>query len=161
MGAGKSFIGKMLADKLSCELIDTDEYIISWKLKSIPDIFKEYGEEGFREIEHEAIVKLSSKDGVVISLGGGAVTSKPNVDAIKAGGKVVLLDSSFDVCYERICGDSNRPIVMQKSKDELLELYSSRMLIYKEASDIIIKTNGKSPQQIVDEIIKSIKIPHQ
>lgn len=156
MGAGKSFIGKMLADKLSRVLIDTDEYIINWKSKSIPDIFKEYGEDGFREIEHEAIVKLSSQVGIVVSLGGGAVTRKPNVDAMKTSGKVVLLDSSFDVCYERISGDSNRPIVMQKTKDELRELYNARMPIYSEASDVIIKTDGKTPQQIVDEIIKSI-----
>lgn len=156
MGAGKSFIGKMLADRLSRNLIDTDEYIINWKSKSIPDIFKECGEDGFREIEHEAIVKLSSQVGVIISLGGGAATRKPNVDAMKTSGKVVLLDSSFDVCYERISGDSNRPIVMQKTKDELRELYNARMPIYSEASDVIIKTDGKTPQQIVDEIIKSI-----
>ena len=57
--------------------------------------------------------------GIIISLGGGAVTRKPNVDAIKAGGKVVLLDSGFDVCYERISGDSNRPIVMKKTKEQI------------------------------------------
>ena len=156
MGAGKSYIGKLLADRLSCRLVDTDEYIISWKSKSIPDIFKEYGEEGFREFEHQAIVKLSAEMGIVVSLGGGAVTRKPNVDAMKAAGKVVLLDSSFDVCYERISGDRNRPIVMQKTKDELRELYNARMPIYSEVSDIIIKTEGKTPAQIVDEIIENV-----
>ncbi len=90
-GTGKSTVGKLLANRLKRDFVDTDEYIESATGKTIKDIFEEEGEEGFRKTEAETIAKLSKMKNKIISAGGGIVLKDENVKNLKNNGFLILL----------------------------------------------------------------------
>ncbi len=154
MGCGKSTIGKKLAAVTDRNFIDMDEYIENKAGLSIPEIFSEKGEEHFRELETKA-VKALGKTNAVIACGGGAMLKKINADEAKKNGKVIYLELPFEICYERIRDDRNRPIVMNNTKDTLREIYNNRISLYENNSDIKINADS-TPQSIAEEIKKLI-----
>lgn len=119
MGCGKSTVGKLLAEKIGYDFLDTDLYIEENQGKSIPEIFANIGEDGFRKIETQAINNTLELKNTVISLGGGAVLKNENKQLLK-NAFVIFLNSSFEDCYTRIC-NSTRPIVKAKTKEQLQE----------------------------------------
>lgn len=124
-GSGKSTIGKALAEKLNREFVDTDEMIVS-AFGDISEIFKNFGEERFREIESEMIKAASKKTGVVIATGGGAVLKKENVDALRQNGVIFFLNRPI----EDIVPTKDRPLsnnfeALKKRFEERYEIYLS------------------------------------
>lgn len=115
MGCGKSTIGRLLAKKLGREFVDLDDYIVQREGMSIPQIFEQRGENYFREVEAVALSELSAAAGVVAT-GGGTLLKKENGDCAKSMGTVVFIDAPFDICYERIKGDKNRPIAYNSTR---------------------------------------------
>lgn len=156
MGCGKTTIGQVLAQKLGVHYIDMDEYIVKKEGKKIPEIFAENGEEYFRMKETEAIGELAEHD-AVIACGGGAMISEKNAEIARSGGTVIFLDVPFEVCYERISGDSNRPLIVNNTKEQVENIYNSRYEIYKKHSSVAIDANN-SPSAVADEIKKFIQI---
>ena len=157
MGCGKTTVGKALAKKTGMSLVDTDKYIEEKENMTISDIFKVYGEEYFRELEHKACVELADKSNLIIATGGGALTFERNVNALKKSCVIVLLDVPVDVLYKRLEFDTTRPLLQRADKKEAMtELYNKRMPIYKKASDIVINGNA-SPICVADSIIKAIE----
>lgn len=152
MGCGKSTAGKLLAKKLGKEFIDLDEYIERREKMSIPEIFDKFGEEYFRKKESEALADLPASAGVVAT-GGGTLLKKENGNIAKRLGTAVYIDAPFELCYERIKGDANRPIAYNSTKEQLLERYNARRPLYLENSDFSVDGSG-TPMQIVNEIIK-------
>lgn len=136
MGCGKTTFGKLLADKMVLEFCDTDEYIEKKQNQSIPYIFENFGESFFRELEYNALKELAQKDNLILSLGGGAIISDRNKKVLKKY-CVVYINCPFEVCYQRI-KNSDRPIVTQKSKEQLNKLYSSRLAHYEKVANITI-----------------------
>lgn len=155
MGCGKTVVGKSLARRLGCEFFDMDEYIVEMEKMSIPQIFSEKGEKYFREAETEAVRELAGKGGV-IACGGGAMLKKENAEIASGAGTVVYIDSPFEVCYSRISGDRNRPIVMSNTKEELEFIYDSRVPVYRENSLITVSGDG-TPDTIAERIIEAVK----
>ena len=155
MGCGKSTDGKLTAKKLGCGFFDTDELIVERENMSIPEIFAQKGEPYFRRVEAEVVKSVCGKT-AVIACGGGAMLNPESAKAAAESGAVVFLDVDFDTCYERICGDSNRPIAAASSKEELLQRFNARHEIYLKHSTIQIKSNG-SPVEISDIIVSSVK----
>ena len=155
MGCGKSTVGKLTAKKLGCGFFDTDELIVERENMSIPEIFAQKGEPYFRRVEAEVVKSVCGKT-AVIACGGGAMLNPESAKAAAESGAVVFLDVDFDTCYERICGDSNRPIAAASSKEELLQRFNARHEIYLKHSTIQIKSNG-SPVEISDIIVSSVK----
>lgn len=155
MGCGKSTIGKLLAEMLKCEFYDMDEYIVQKEKMQIPEIFAEKGERYFRETETAVIKELSTANGV-IACGGGAMLKKENAEIASENGIVVYIESEFEVCYSRISGDKNRPIVMNNTKEELNFIYDSRIPLYKENSMVTVSGNG-TPKEIADAIAEIVK----
>ena len=155
MGCGKSTIGKILAERLKCEFYDMDEYIVVKEKMQIPEIFAEKGERYFRETETAVIKELSNANGV-IACGGGAMLKKENAEIASENGIVVYIESEFEVCYGRISGDKNRPIVMNNTKEELNFIYDSRIPLYKENSSVTVSGNG-TPKEIADAIAEIVK----
>jgi shikimate kinase len=151
MGCGKTTIGQKLALRLDCDYADLDKVIVLKANMSIPDIFKNFGEKYFRDLETDCLNELSKKDSTIISTGGGAFMKEENINICKASGSIVYLNLSFEDCYTRIKNDSNRPIVMEKTKEELKNLYNMRAMIYKNNCDFEVDAKS-SPTKICEKI---------
>ena len=155
MGCGKTTVGKILAEKLGTDFYDMDEYIVEREKMKIPQIFAEKGEKYFRETETAAIKELAEKKGI-IACGGGAMLKKENAEIAAENGIAVYIDVPFEVCYGRISGDRNRPIVMSNTKEELEFIYDSRIPLYRENSAITVSGDGTA-EEIADRILTEIK----
>lgn len=151
MGCGKTTVGRILAEKTGCSYIDMDAYIEKTEGMTIPEIFAQKGEPYFRNAETEAVKALGEKGGV-IACGGGAMLKDINAEIAAKLGTVVFIDTPYDVCYDRINGDTNRPIVMANTKESLKEIYDSRAPIYKAHSQVTADGTGTP-----DEIAKAVK----
>lgn len=154
MGCGKSTVGKALAKKLNIDFFDLDEYIVKKEGKTIPVIFEENGELYFRQAEADSISEISRQGGI-IATGGGAMLNPKTAEFSRGCGKVIYLDVPFQTCFNRISGDTNRPLVMNNTKGQLLELYKKRKTVYSENSTHTINANG-SVEKIVNKIIEIV-----
>ncbi|MBQ5318154.1 MAG: shikimate kinase [Oscillospiraceae bacterium] len=155
MGCGKSTIGKILARKNGCGFIDMDDYIVEREEMTIPQIFSEKGEQYFRSTETAVIRELSKKN-AVIACGGGAMLKKENAEIASENGIVVYIEIPFDVCYNRISGDANRPLVVNNTKEQLEEIYNGRVPVYKSHSTVTVDGVG-SADEIAERICNAIK----
>lgn len=156
MGCGKSTSGKLAAKKLGCGFCDTDDLIVRTLDMSIPDIFEKKGEPFFRKTEAEIVRSLCGKT-IVAACGGGAMLNPDTARAAReAGAAVIFLDVPFEVCYDRISGDENRPIAARSTKEELQELFNSRRSVYLSHSTVRIDCGSKSPVEIAESIAESV-----
>ena len=158
MGAGKSTVGKLLADKLpEYAFFDVDEEIEKREKMTIADIFKLKSEKMFRLIETDMIAELSKKNNVVISIGGGAFENEANRKNLLNCGTVFYLKTSADILYKRIQKQGNRPLLnCADPADKLSELLKQREINYNKAH-YIIDTSNKSIDDTVEEILRKIK----
>lgn len=150
MGSGKTTIGQALSERLKYAWIDLDDYIVDKEGKDIPIIFKEKGEDYFRKVEKVCLNEVVSMEECVVSTGGGVIGSEENRKILR-NTKTVYLKYPFEVLYERIAGDSNRPLVT--SREALEKRFIERLDLYEKASGITIECEDKSIDQIVQEII--------
>lgn len=156
MGCGKSTSGKLAAKKMGCGFCDTDDLIVRTLDMSIPDIFEQKGEPFFRKTEAEIVKSLCGKT-IVAACGGGAMLNPETAKAARdAGAAVVFLDVPFDICYERISGDENRPIAAKSTREELLELFNNRRSVYLSHSTVRIDCGNSSPIEIAEKITASV-----
>lgn len=158
MGSGKSTIGSGLAPLLKMEFIDLDRYIENRWHKSIPLIFEENGEEGFRKIEQKALLEVSEFEDVVVATGGGAPCFFNNMELMNETGITIYLNSDIETLTARLTKSQNqRPLIKKKSKEELQifisEALKQRAQFY-ERSKIIVKANDNLTP---DDIIKKLK----
>lgn len=122
MGSGKSTVGRELAKELNLQFIDLDNYIEERNFKTIPEIFAESGEEGFRKVEQRALHEVSEFEDVVVSTGGGAPCFFDNMELIKRTGISVYLNGTPRILAERLMqSKTERPLIKGKSEAELIE----------------------------------------
>lgn len=140
MGSGKTTVGKLLAEQLGMNFVDTDEMIEEEQGKTIAEIFGESGEEHFRELEHEKCVEISKMDGFVVATGGGALTFDRNAKALKNNGVVFYLEVPFEEVVQRIGDSKTRPLFDDKEKG--LALYNERIEKYKANCNYVADGNG-------------------
>lgn len=155
MGAGKTTVGKALAERMNLEVIDLDDYIedkLSWKISSI---FERKGEVYFRDEEQNALQKLPTSD-VIITTGGGVVLRKENRSYMKENGYVIYLDATVDTIYERLADQHHRPLAKGKSKTELASIAEKRQPYYEDAH-FAVETDDKDVNEIAEEIYQWIK----
>lgn len=148
-GSGKSTLGRILAERLGRELVETDNEIVREAGMPITDIFAKYGEPYFRDLESEIIRKASSTGGKVISTGGGAVLRKENVEALSMNGKIVFLDRPL----EDLLPTDDRPLA--NDADKIKALYKKRYPIYTEAADVVLKVEG-TEEHMADMIWRAV-----
>ncbi|HSL92168.1 MAG TPA: shikimate kinase [Candidatus Limnocylindrales bacterium] len=153
MGAGKSSVGKILAERLAAEFIDVDERIEAAAGKSIGEIFASCGEEAFREMERAAVRDAVSVPGRVVAAGGGAFLDEANRRTLKAYAPVFFLDVSVESVLERLAEDRSRPLFTgEKEAGKLRELMDRRRPAYEEA-DFRVSTDDRSVPEISDRIL--------
>lgn len=156
MGCGKTTVGKVLAGKLHQTYTDMDSFIVQCERMSIANIFANMGESYFRQRETQAIGQLGDLGGI-IACGGGAMLKEENARIASEKGKVVYIDTPFDVCYSRIEGDTTRPIVVSNTRHSLEELYNTREKLYSANSAYTVDGTG-TPDEIADRIISLLNI---
>lgn len=139
MGCGKSRVGKLTSQKIGCDFVDLDSYIVENEGMAISEIFEKYGEPYFRELEAKYIKNMSGN--TIVALGGGAILRDETAEFARSNGKVFFLNTAFETCYDRIKDDPKRPIAVNSSKQQLEELYNKRLPIYKKNSDYEINAN--------------------
>lgn len=128
MGAGKTTLGKQLASMLDVSFIDLDKYIESKYHKTIPDIFEEHGEEGFRLIEQSALKQVSEIENIIISTGGGAPCFFDNMDIMNKTGLTVYIKATPEELASRLRASKTvRPIVASKTDDELIPFIAKHL----------------------------------
>ena len=152
MGCGKSHIGRMLAAQLGRELVDLDKYIVAMEKLSIPEIFDKFGEPHFRKLEAKYIRELAG--GKIVATGGGALINDETAKFARESGISVYINTSFEICYRRIKGDTNRPLVMNNTPKQLEELYNKRAEIYQKNATFMV--NGSTRDSIIADEIKKL-----
>ncbi len=154
MGAGKTTIGKHLAQSLGMTFNDSDQEIQRRTGVDIPTIFEYEGEEGFRQREAQAIEDLTQLDNQVLATGGGAVVRPENRQHLSARGIVFFLACSPKQQYERTYRDRNRPLLQNEDPlGRLTDLMVEREPLYKETADYTVSTEGRSASAVSNEIL--------
>ena len=157
MGCGKSTVGCNIARKTGRRFIDMDRYIEQKAGMRVSEIFAAQGEDGFRELEHEACRELADMRGVIIASGGGALTFERNVRVFKGKDIIVLLDVPLERIRYRLRNDKVRPLLQRPDKNKAMtELYNKRYPLYKAASDVTVK--GKNtPIQTTRAVMDAVR----
>lgn len=154
MGAGKSTIAEALMRKLEMDRVEMDELIVEKQGMSISEIFDEYGETYFRNLESNCLIELKKRKQTIVSCGGGIVTRPDNKEQMRMSGRVVLLTASPETILERVKDSDDRPILHNHMNVEFIKkLMEKRRQRYQDAADIRVDTDGKTVDQICDEII--------
>ncbi len=157
MGAGKSTIGRQLAQMLNMDFLDSDAVIEERAGADIDWIFDIEGEAGFRKREERVLNELTQAQGLVLSTGGGSVLSKDNRNVLSARGIVVYLETTVDKQFERTQRDKKRPLLQTEDPYQtLVELAKIRNPLYEEIADIILQTDEQSAKVVATQIIDMI-----
>ncbi len=144
--SGKTSVGKVLSQNLKKSFVDSDEEIIKRENKEIPEVFCEFGEDYFREVEKNVIHDISMCNAQIISTGGGAVLNSENIDNLKGNARVYFLDRPLDM----LITTSDRPL--SSNRADLEKRYNERYEIYKKSADVIIDGSGT-----VEDVAKLIE----
>ena len=158
MGSGKTTIGRRLSESLNLDFFDSDHEIIDITGVSIDHIFDVEGEKGFRTRESDVLKKLCNMPNIVLATGGGAVTLEENRELIMKSGLVIYLLSSVDQILRRTAKSKTRPL-LEKSNNRrktITGILEARDSLYKEVASLIINTNGKKLNEVIDEIMEAL-----
>lgn len=146
--SGKTSVGKILADKVGAEFIDTDELIMDRIKMPISEFFALHGEKKFRDIESDIIRELAGRGGLVIATGGGAVLREENVFALRYNGNLLFIDRPL----EELTPTDSRPLSSNRSALE--EMFNKRYPIYNQVCDARIKSVG-TPMDVANNILEN------
>ena len=152
MGTGKTTVGKELAEKLHYSFYDSDQTVVERTGKSIMELFEGVGEAGFRKLEQEALQSLPTEN-CIVATGGGIILKEENCQYMKKTGRVIWLDASPKEISKRLATDSSRPLLSSNKTEQIEQLYRNRVELYKQAADSRIITDGKTVNEIIQEIL--------
>ncbi len=158
MGAGKSTVGRQLAEALSYTFRDSDQEIQRRTGVDIPTIFEFEGEEGFRNRERQVIEDLVAEDRIVLATGGGAILNAENRQNLAARGVVIYLHCSPDQQYSRTSRDRNRPLLQTEDPlARLREIMDERDPLYRQVADLVVSTEKRGTASVVKEIRRRLE----
>jgi shikimate kinase len=158
MGSGKTSIGQRLARRLDLEFLDCDHELETQTGASVNLIFDVEGEEGFRERETRMLRTLTSRRGVLVATGGGAVLRSENREMLKSSGLVVYLRTSVTQQLRRVGRDKSRPLLQTPDRRERLRMLAEeRNPLYEELADVVFPARNCSLQAAADALAEAIR----
>lgn len=156
MGAGKSAVGRIVAQQLSLPFVDTDAEIERVSRMTIPELFAAYGEAEFRALETRVVERLLKSGPRVVSTGGGAFINERTRAVIKRGGLSLWLRAELDVLWERVNKRDNRPLLKTENPKQTLEnLMHQRYPIYAEA-DLTVESRDIRKDAMAQEVLAAL-----
>ena len=166
MGAGKTTVGKALSKELGIPFYDLDWYIENRRRKTIPQLFAEVGEEGFRKIEYNMLHEVAEFEDVIVSCGGGTPCFFDNIDYMNQQGQVVYLKADPEVLYKHLLmGKTERPLLKGKSPEQLIafikEQLAQRELFYNRANyslDVSLMDNYEKIKITIEKLRELLQI---
>ncbi|MNV28914.1 Shikimate kinase 1 [compost metagenome] len=154
MGAGKTCIGRRLAERFGLAFVDADQAIVDDVGSSIPTIFENVGEPGFRAHEKRVLAELLAQQGQLISTGGGSVLDPDNRQRLNARGFVVYLRVSVASQLQRLHRDKTRPLLQRDDREQVLHAMAElRDPLYREVADLTIDTDLYSPAEATAQLV--------
>ncbi len=150
-GAGKTAVGRELAERWGARFIDTDAVAEARAGKSVADIFVEDGEPEFRTLEQEAVEHALQSGQTVVSLGGGAILAAETRERLD-GQWVVFLDASLSTTAQRVGLTTNRPLLLGNVRGQLKALLDARRPLYQQVSALTVVTDELTIEQVADEV---------
>lgn len=156
MGAGKSAVGRLLAELTGWPRYDTDEIISRQLSMPITDIFDRHGEPEFRRLEAEVIAALPEGEAIIVT-GGGVVLRDENVTRLRQRGTIVSLTTDEQTLFERVSGQNTRPLLQTHDpRRTFAELLRTRAPLYAAAADFQIDTSARTPEEVAHDILSRI-----
>ena len=158
MGAGKSSVGRLVADQLHFDHLDTDEIIQSRTGRTITEIFATNGEPAFRKLESELVEELASRTKTVIATGGGLPTNPKNLACLKTHALVVCLWASPEKIWERVKNQTQRPLLHDADpQKKIRELLAAREPFYRQA-DVLLNTELRSIREVAQQVVHQFRL---
>ena len=163
MGSWKSTVGLKLAEAMSMKFVDTDDSIEEVTKMKISDIFTEFGEDRFREMETAFFIEKAKQTGHVFSTGGGIVLKPENRKTLKKYGTTFFLNATIKTLADRLHNTQKRPLLTESDNVTMCleKIWEERRNYYKSSSHHTIDTNNLSPEQVLDEILNLLKVPFE
>ncbi len=157
MGAGKTTLGKALAQKTGLEFVDTDRELVERTGVPVTTIFEIEGEDGFRRRESALLEEVARRQGCVIATGGGAVLSEDNRRVMRGGGRVVYLHARLERLWERTRHDTARPLLRTPDpRGTLAQLLEQRDPLYREAAHVVVEIGSQSAATLVNRVLAAL-----
>ena len=158
MGAGKTSVGRLVAEQLRFDYLDTDELIVSRTGRLIADIFKTDGEPAFRALECQVVAELAGRVKTLISTGGGLPVNPANLASLKSHALVVCLWASPEKIWERVKNQTHRPLLHDPDpQKKIRDLLASREQFYKQA-DVLLNTDIRSVREVAQQVVHQFRL---
>lgn len=157
MGAGKSTVGRLVAERLAMPFVDLDDEIQRLSGVTITQMFERSGEGAFRETEHETLKRLTDAPDSVIACGGGIVLREDNRQLLVDRGRVVLLEVAPTEALVRAGSTGDRPLLAGKCASAVAKLLDARQGLYDEVADVRVRTDARTPAQVADEVVAGLR----
>ena len=153
MGAGKTTVGRILANNLNMAFVDTDEEIEQRSGASVSWIFDVEGEAGFRDREEQLVEEITKRKTMVLSTGGGVVLRQKNRQVLSTRGFVVYLRADVEDLLERMRGDKKRPLLqVEDPRQKIRQIVRERDPLYIETADFVFEARGLSFKSVAQRL---------
>jgi shikimate kinase len=157
-GAGKTTLGRTLAQRLRMRFVDTDRIMVDRTGVPVTTIFEIEGEDGFRRRESAALAEVARSDAQVVATGGGSILARENRELMRQRGTVIYLRAQVESLWERTRHDTSRPL--PKTPDPratLTALLEKRDPLYREAAHLIVDTGAQSAATLVNRVLAALR----